>query len=80
MSILKEVKTQTKAVSTDDSDLRCTYAIVKHETNEYYCVKNMRFVSNDNAIELMNLEQATQIHNNLHVYDYEESKIVNLYL
>lgn len=78
MTSVKIIKTKKSKDSVETKSLPCSYAIVKPETNEHYCIKRMAFVTRDNAIELMNANQAGYIHDNLYFYDRKESKIVNL--
>ena len=80
MTSVKMIKTKKSKDKVENLSLPCTFAIVKPESNEHYCVKRMAFVTRDNAIELMNADQASYIHDNLYFYDRQESKIVNLNL
>lgn len=78
MTSVRIIKTKKSKDKVENESLPCTFAIVKPESNEHYCIKRMAFVARDNAIELMNANQASYIHDNLYFYDRKESKIVNL--
>jgi hypothetical protein len=80
MTSVRIIKTKKSKDNVENESLPCTFAIVKPESSEHYCIKRMTFVSRDNAIELMNANQASYIHDTLYFYDRKESKIVNLNL